>query len=220
MTDRMKVALMGATAGLLMTTGPLHAQEQLADEEVRGFFDTMQQIVTESVEAGEFDRLLDWTENHIADGATFAASNELYVGEDRKGFGVVSLDKEDMMRFGRMALGMMSGTDDQPIENYSLQIEVSEVAPAGPDAATVKVDYVESATFAVPETAGARDELQTSSTGADAREPDTGGDGTAQAGKSSVEFTATANCEHLVTRGKTGGELVIGLSTCEVRTEL
>jgi hypothetical protein len=212
---------LATAAGLLLAAGPVQAQQELAEEEIRAFFDTMDQTATEAVQSGSFESLLEWTQGHIAEEAHFAVSNELYAGEERKGFGVISLGKDDMMRFGRMAVGMLSGMQGQPIEDYSLEIEIGEITPFGPDAATVVVDYTESATFAAPSGEGEAGALyDAEGGGAENQSAEAGGSEASPAGGQPVEITATAKCRHVVRRGETGGELALGLSTCEARTEL
>ncbi|HEU4985467.1 MAG TPA: hypothetical protein VFT89_00235 [Rhizobiaceae bacterium] len=227
MKTRTKAILLGA-AGVLLAGAPLQAQEEtLSQEEVAGFFDNMQQTATEAVEGKTFDSLLEWTQNHLADGATLMATNEIYVGDQRKGFGTVSLNKEDVMRFGRMAVGMMSAQGGGQLEDYSLEIEVGEVTPIGPDAATVSVDYTETATLSAPppqQTAAGVDTTQTASTKMEeeaAKATESSSSQTSQTGRNeAVEITARAHCEHVVQRAEGGGELVLGLSTCQARTEL
>jgi hypothetical protein len=209
-----------ATAAGLLAAGPVQAQQELAEEEIRAFFDTMDQTATEAVQSGSFESLLEWTQDHIAEEAHFAVSNELYAGEERKGFGVISLGKDDMMRFGRMAVGMLSGMQGQPIEDYSLEIEIGEITPFGPNAATVAVDYTESATFAAPSAEGEAGALYGAEGSGENQSTGAGGSETSRTGGQPIEITATAKCRHLVRRGETGGELALGLSTCEARTEL
>lgn len=193
------------------------------------FFDRMDQNATEAVEAKNFEALLEWAQDHIADEAVFSATNEITIGGERKAFTVVSMDKQDMLRFGRMATGMLSGMQGDGLQDYSLEIAVSQVTPVGADAATVDVQYTETATLSAPQGMAAADagsdDTQTAATEA-------GEDGDARAGETAaaaapageaagrtMTVTATADCTHLMRRGE-GGDLMIGLSSCEARSSL
>lgn len=207
-----------AIAAMAMAIGPAHAQEggsQLGEEEVSGFFETMKEDVTEAVESGDYESLLQWTEDAIADEATFMASSEMHADGERKSFSVVSLDKEDMTRLGQIAVGVMAGMGggEQAIEDYSLDIEVGEVTPMGADAATVQVSYTETATLAAP--SGGEASPQDGEDAGAAPEGDAAGGG----GSHSLEVQATADCSHVIRRGD-GDTLLIGLSACQARSEL
>jgi hypothetical protein len=215
MTTRIKTMALGTAACLLLASGPLQAQQDLTEEDVRGFFDSARQDLSEAVQSGEFDRVLDWSRNNIADGATFSVSNEFYSGDERKGFAVASLDKQDMMRFGRAAVGMLSGMQDRPIEDYSLEIEVTDVQLVGPNAATVTARFTESGALALADehmaaASGREDDLQTGSTGAEPQ----------RASGQTLEFEAAAECSHLVYRGESEDQLRLGMSTCKAETRL
>lgn len=211
MTMFTRAGLAGAmTAGLLLAAGPGQAQQSQegqparqgpSEEEISRFLDDAAKGMVEAVRQGEFERVLKWTRTHLADEATFTVTNEVYVGDDRKAVAAVTLDKEDMIRVGRMAMGVMSGMQGRAIEDYSLDIEVQDVVPAGPDAATVATQITESGTFAPPG-------------------GDSGGQGQATQGQAAqpIELRLTATCKHLIRRD--GESFMIGLSTCEARTEL
>ncbi|MFC6487868.1 hypothetical protein [Nitratireductor sp. GCM10026969] len=226
MRNDIKAIFLGTAAGLLIAGGPVQAQQaqNLTEDEVRSFFDTMQQDVTEAVEAGDFERLVEWTQNRIAEEAVFSVSNEVYRDDERKSFAVVSLDKEDMVRLGHMAAGMLSGMQGQPLQDYSLEIQVRDVTPIGADAASVTAEFTESGTLTMPQhgapDAAAVDEsMQTGATGTEPQQAETGDTAAQQQGRS-VRIEANAECNHVVHRGETEDQLVIGLSTCQARTNL
>ena len=194
------VFLSAATAGFLVAAGPAHAQQDQQDlsaQEVTSLFESMEQDVTQAMRAGDYARLLDWTENNLAADATFFLSQEIYVGEERKGFAVTSLDKQDMLRLSRVAVGVMSEMQGQAVLDYALDIEVINVDPIGPNAAKAATRITESGTLALP---GEEDPQQT--------------------GPSPTEIEATAQCHHLVQRDRDADQLVIGMTTCEARTRL
>ncbi|MEO3431767.1 hypothetical protein [Inquilinus sp. CAU 1745] len=157
----------------------------------------MGQDVTQAVRSGDYETLLDWTESRIADEATFAMSQELYVGEERKAFSVTSLDKQDMVRFGHIVLGMMSRMPDDAMQDYELTVEVLDVHPIGPNAATATTRFTESGRFAM-----------------------TGGEDAEQSSAEPARIEATAECTHLLRRDEGSGDLMLGLSACEARTNL
>lgn len=182
-------------AGLLLA-GHAHAQQDLSSQEVRGFFDGMEQEAVQAVRAGEYERLLDWTENRLAEGATFFLSQELYVGDERKGFTVTSLDKQDMLQLSRVALGILAGMQGQAVQDYALEIEVLEIDPVGPNAATATTRITESGRFALPSGEGGQQDSP------------------------AMEFEATADCHHLIQRDRAAGQLVMGITNCQARTRL
>lgn len=201
MTTESKAMLFGAAAaGLLLAAGHAHAQQDQQDlsaREVQSFFDGMEQEVVQAMRAGEYARLLDWTEDNLADGATFVLSQEIYVGDERKGFTVTSLDKQDMLQLSRVALGIMSEIQGQAVQDYALDIQVINVDPIGPNAATAATRITESGKLALP---GEEDAQQR-------RSPPT-------------EVKATADCHHLIQRDRDAGQLVMGMTACEARTRL
>ncbi|WEX07777.1 hypothetical protein [Chelativorans sp. AA-79] len=225
MKKLIRAILTGTAASLLILTGQAAAQQQgqnLTEDEVRNFFDSMEQEATQAIEAGDFQRLIEWTSNNIAEEATFSVTNEVYRGDERLGFSTATLGKEDMLRFSRVAVGMMSGMGNgQPVQDYSLQVEVTGFTPAGPDAATVTTEFTESGTLSLPnaETAAASqaddETLQTGSTEAGAQQTDQAG---VQGEAGSLRIEATAQCSHLIHRGEAEDQLVIGLTTCQATT--
>lgn len=191
-----------AVAGFLTAAGHAPAQAQegqqaLSADEVRSFFESMGEDVTQAVRSGDYETLLDWTESRIADEATFVMSQELYVGEERKAFSVTSLDKQDMVRFGHIMMGMMSRMPNDALQDYELTVEVVEVHPIGPNAATATTRFTESGKFAMA-----------------------GGEAAGQSSAEPAQIEVTAECTHLLRRDEGSGDLMLGLSTCQARTNL
>lgn len=210
MTTKRGMLLTSALATIALLGAPVASAqqgEQLSEEEVTSFFDDAERELTQMVEAGEFEQLMGWIEERLADEARFAAGMDTYMGDERKGFSTFALDKEDVTRMGRMAIGILAGLQDpdQAIEDYTLEIEVNEVVPAGPDAATVNAHFTETVTLALPARAAP----------AEGEDPDvTGATDPAEAGES-ITVEATADCQHLVRRNDAGDGLMIGLTTCQ-----
>lgn len=198
MTGANRTILGLAAAGVFIAAGPIQAQQQqsLSAEEVKSYLQSAEQELTQAVETGQYQKAIDWSERNIADGASFFVSEEFYVGEVRKSFTVASLNKQDMLQLGRIAVGIMSGMQGQPIENYALNIEVTDVQAIGPDAATVKTRISESGSFAMPGATG------------------TGGQ---QRDAKKIHVEATADCNHVIARAEQGERLQIGMTNCQAR---
>lgn len=200
MTESETALVSAAMAGSLLAAGHAHAQQgqqDLSVQEVQSFFHSMEQEVMQAMRSGEYARLLDWTENALAEGATFFLSQEIYVGDERKGFAVTSLDKQDMLRLSRVAVGIVSEMQGQAVQDYALDIEVINVDPIGPNAATAATRITESGKLALP-----------------------GEEDPQQPRLSPIEIEATAECHHLIQRDRDAGELVMGMTSCEARTRL
>jgi hypothetical protein len=230
-----RIATLCATTVVALSATPLLAQDQASEQAVRDFFDGMRQTVTEAVEASDTEGLMAFTRDTLADDASFTATTEMVMGGERKSIATVMLDKEDMLRLGRMASGMMGGMHGDALQDYELDVTVNAVTPIGPDAARVSVDYAETATLAMPAQAGGSgttDDVATGATTGDAGEdPEAAADAantaaSAPAGgaagdgaEQTISVTSTASCEHLLHRGE-GDAWQIGLTTCEARTEI
>ncbi len=197
MTGPRRAFLGAATTGFLVATGHAHAQQDLSAQEVERFLESAEQDVTQAVQAGEYARLLDWTKGHLADAATFLLSQEFYVGDERKGFAVMSLDKQDMLRLGRVAVGVMSDMPAQAVQDYALDIEVIKVDPIGPNAAKATTRITESGKFALP-----------------------GEEDAQQPRPQPIEIEATAQCHHLIQRDRDADQLVMGMTACQARMRL
>lgn len=211
MKRRMAVGfLAAAVAGGLLAGGQAAAQELLSEDEVRSFFDDMGRTAVEAVRSKDHDALLEWTRKSVADGATISFTAEFLAGGERKALLVGTFDKDDMVRLGRVALGMLSGGSGGGIENYDLDIQVSGVEPLGPNAATVTAVYTETATFTAPGAPAAAEAKTSAQAGSS-------GTGAAQAGASAIEMKATAECRHVVRRAAAAEPLALGLTTCEAR---
>ncbi len=140
--------LLAAAGAQAQTQQPSQSQtpsqeQQLSEQEVQDFLDDAQESMTEAVNSGDFGKILEWTQNSIADGAVFNAGMELYAGDERKGFTSLTLTKDDMVRLGGISAGILSGLQRGAIEDYSLEIEMTDFTPIGPNAAMVRTEIVE-----------------------------------------------------------------------------
>jgi hypothetical protein len=202
-----RYALSAVAGALICAAAPVHAQqpEALSREEVTRFFDSMKQEVNKLVAAGEFDALIDWTQRMVADEAQVFAILDTYAGDERKSVNFFSLNKDEVIQLRRIMFGMIDGPqgDGPGIENYSLDIEVRNVVPAGPNAATVTASFTQVATLSLP-----RGGAAASATGS--TQPAAG----TAAGGQSLSIEATANCHMLVRRGEQDRQLLLGLTAC------
>ncbi len=225
MRIRTGLTLLGAVAtAAMLTAGQPQAQtdqqQALSEQDVRTFLAKVEQEATQAMTSGEYGRLMDWTRNNLADEATFSANTEVYVGDQRKSFSAVTLEKKDMLRLGNVMVAIisgMSGKAGKAVEDYSLEIAVADVTPVGPNAAMVATRITESGT------------LKLSAEGKSAAAGEQGGDGQGgqtqqqdgqQANARAVELEATADCKHLIRRDATGDRMVIGITTCNTRMQL
>lgn len=220
-----KALVAGAAVAAFALAGQAEAQQkqqQLSEQEVQQFFQQAEQTMTRAVKKGDFAQVLDWAEKNIADEATFSASLDLVAGEERKGFVSVTLNKDDVVKLGGVFTGMLSGMHGDAIQDYSLQIEVTDVTPIGSDAAMVRTEITESGTLRMPQVtaagskgAAARQQQEQKQAAQPSGQPPRG-----QAGAQSAEFEAVADCTHLVRRAETGGDLMMGLTNCQGETRL
>lgn len=180
-----------AVAAMLVLPLSVHAEQQeMTTEAVTAYFQQIQAEATEMVRAQELGRMVEWIERHIADGAVFQATINVVHGEESKGFATLTLDKNDMLRVGGVFAGMFQ---QQPIKDYSLEVEIIGVVSHGPGAATARVRWRESMALAP----GAATEEAA--------------DGGAEGGQLTIE--EVVDCSHVVQRAE-DDRLIIGLSTC------
>ena len=226
------LTMSSAMAALLVFAAPAHAQQQdITEEEVRSYLEQLQQEATEIVRGKEFQRIDEVTDRHIAEGAVFAVTGEMMKNDRRKTFMAATLEREDVMALKHKAVGMMQSID---IEDYTLDVEVSEVRAHGPGAATVKATWTDSGAVSVaaPVAAGQMETGQLQPGQPQATAPETTAPGTApqtarqtaqeqteqqpEAGK--LTFERTFECHHVVQRE--GEDLKIGLTTCQAEVRL
>lgn len=190
MTFLSTVGVTSAMAALVALASPVQAGEHdITGEEVEAYFGEVQEEAAEIMRAGELHRMIAWIEDNFADGAVLQASMNVIRGDEHKAFIAMTLDKDDLLRMGGMFAGAFQQMD---IEDFALEVEVIDVIPHGPGAASVTSQWRESFTVAMPAT-----------------------DGEPAAGPLMVE--EVADCTQVVQRS--GERLMMGLMTCtgEVR---
>ena len=179
---------MAAGAAALFAVSPVVAGEhEITSQEVEAYFQEVQEEATELVRADELHRIVEWIDGHFADGAVLQANMNIVHGEDRKGFLSMTLDKDDLSAVG----GAFAGPFGQMgFEDFSLEVEVFDVIPHGPGAATVTTRWTERFTLALP--------------------PGGEGDAAPEVGSATVE--EVVDCTQIVQRN--GERLQMGLMTC------
>jgi hypothetical protein len=201
------VSVLGVTsalAALLVFSAPAHAQQQeITEGDVRAYFEQLQQEAMDIVRKKEFERIDEVINRHIAEGAAFAVTGEMMKEGRRKTFMAATLEREDVMAMKHRAVGMMQGIT---IEDYTLDVAVSEVRAHGPGAATVKATWTDSGAIR-PATLEAPD-----------RAPPGPQDIRQEAEARSLNFERTFECHHVIQRE--GGQLKIGLTTCQGEVRL
>lgn len=190
------LGMTSALAALRMFSAPAYAQQQdITEEEVRSYLEQLQQEAMDIVRKKEFERIDEVTNRHIAEGMVFAVAGEMMKEGRRKTFIAATLERADVMALKHQAVGVMKGID---IQDYTLDVEVSEVRAHGAGAATVKATWTDSGAIhpAAPEAAG---------------QAQPGQQGEAEA--RSLTFERAFECHHVIQRE--GEQLKIGLTTCQ-----
>jgi hypothetical protein len=208
--------------------------QQLSNREARQFMQRVERDVNQIMQSGNLDRLRQWTQATIADGAVFSGTREFNADGQRKVFMSATLTKQDIMRLARLAMGTMSEFSDlQPDFNFNIQ--VLNVQPIGDSAALVKTRVTESQTIGGPRTTGTArfgqrqqfDDRQDQSTqGAGERDADdqTGrrqrGQQFGQRGQQQgAQLETQALCTHLLKRSDDGGRIQVAMQTCDAETQ-
>jgi len=205
-----------ATLMLVTVTVGAHAQDQqLSEQEVEAFLEQTEQSMTQAVQNADFDKVLDWTENRIAEDANFSMALEIFAGDERKGFTSLSLSKEDLVKLGGISAGVLSGMKKDAIEDYSLEIEMTDFTPIGPNAAFVQTKMTERGRIAFPPMASSptQDEQGASTSAQQSGAADTQPRG--QAGGQAAEMEGTVQCSHIIQRSEGSQDLQMGLTNCK-----
>lgn len=150
--------MVGTIASGLMLTGGAFAQQQnqqnqqsmgqqeLNFHEVRQYFQTIEQNISEWIQSGNLNRLRQWTMNNIADNAVLSGSRSIWGNDQHKIFMSATLTKQDLLALQRFALSSMPDLANR-LDNYSLDIQVTNIRPVGDSAAVVSTQISESGTL-------------------------------------------------------------------------
>lgn len=236
------VFLAGTVVSGLMLTTAVYAQQptqqqtpqqqqeqsgQLSNREVRQFMQRVERDVNQIMQSGNLDRLRQWTQATIADGAVFTGTREFNADGQRKVFVNATLTKQDIMRLARLAMGTMSEFTE-PQQDFNFNIQVLNVQPIGDSAALVKTRVTESQTIGGPRTTGAARVGQDQFTqGAGDRDADDQsnrrqrGQQFGQRGQQQgAQLETQAMCTHLLKRSEDGSRIQVAMQTCDAETQL
>lgn len=125
--------------------------QQISPGEVRSYFRQVENQVNQAVQSGNPQRMQQWTQTNIADGANFQAvvtiGGQGSLGGSRE-IRILSFSKNDMVRRQQAALSFAPNFLSR-IGNYDLGIRVQSIQPVGDAAAVVKTRISESGTIGV-----------------------------------------------------------------------
>jgi hypothetical protein len=244
------VFLAGTVVSSLMLTTAVYAQQptqqqtpqqqqdqsgqQLSNREARQFMQRVERDVNQIMQSGNLDRLRQWIQNTIADGAVFSGTREFNADGQRKVFASATLTKQDILRLERLALGSMSEFSELQ-QDFNFNIQVLNVQPVGDSAALVKTRVTESRTIGGSRTTGTArfgqrqqsDDRQDQFTqGAGDRDADEQvgrrqrGQQFGQRGQQQgAQLETQAMCTHLLKRSDDGGRIQVAMQTCDAETQ-
>jgi hypothetical protein len=232
---KLSTIVAGSAASVVVLNGISFAQQyqqgqQLSGREVRQFVSGIERDVNQMVQSGDYSRLRQWTQNHVADHAILSRTNSIETEGRSRLISTVTITKPDLLRLQRFALSSMSDKF-RNLEDFRLDIQVQNVEPIGDSAAIVRSRITERATIAARGGEGGghaqRDRDYTTGQGP---QPETrGGEdyeegqprqhGRSRGQHGGVQIESQATCTHLLERNRDGGQLQIGMGVCDVTTE-
>ena len=208
--------------------------QQLSNREARQFMQRVERDVNQIMQSGNLDRLRQWIQTTIADGAVFSGTREFNADGQRKLFASATLTKQDILRLERLALGSMSEFSELQ-QDFNFNIQVLNVQPVGDSAALVKTRVTESRTIGGSRTTGTArfgqrqqsDDRQDQFTqGAGDRDADDQvsrrqrGQQFGQRGQQQgAQLETQAMCTHLLKRSDDGGRIQVAMQTCDAETQ-
>lgn len=208
---------------------------QLSSRDVRQFMQRVERDVNQIMQSGNFDRLRQWAQNNIADGAVFSGTRDFYVDGQRKLSVNATLTKQDIMRLERFAMGSMSELSGTP-QDFNFNIQVLNVQPVGDSAALVKTRITESRSIDHPVLGSARTgqrqqfegRQDPATQGAGDRDADDQQSTRRQRGQQfgqrgqqgTVQLETQGTCTHLLRRSEDSGRIQVAMQTCEAETQL
>lgn len=207
-----------AASGAFAQQGGQQGQQQITQQELRGFFQQAEQEVTQARRNGDLARLTQWVRQNVADGAMFTLSNELYAGDRRKAFGVLTIDKQDILRGQQIALGIQHDRNREAMQDHAFNIEVREVEQVAPGVAMVTSRITERVTIAPQQGRQAQGGGQQAETTGSVGQGQRANQEAANAPRQ-VRIEGQTDCEHLVRRAD-GDRFQIGMTTCQGQTRI
>lgn len=232
----------GAAGATLFAAASLAQQggqqgQQISQQDLRGFFQQIEQEITQARRSGDVARLAQWTRQNIADGAMFTLSNEVYEGDRRKAFGLLTVSKQDILRGQQIALGIQHDRNREALQDHSFNIELRNVEQVAPGVAMVSTRITERATIAPQagrqaQAGGQGDADRTGSVGQGQQGAQAQQGGVSQQAQAAqpgrqdaggaprqLRIEGVTNCEHLIRR-TSGDGFQVGMTSCQGQTRL
>lgn len=221
--------------------GQQQGQGGLGRNEVEQFLQQVENNLTQAVQQGNHQAILQWIQQHVGDEATFVGLVRAYGprSNEPKGWAVMTGTKQDMLE-RRQAMFSAAPELLNSIQNYDLRIQVTGVHPISQNVSLVQTRIRESGSlgrggmqqvgqqwgsgqqqYGQAQYGGQQQQQfgQTAGMGAG-----TGGQGQGQQfqgmqgqqgqSQDQLQFSSNANCEHVMYRGQQG-DMIIGKSTCQ-----
>jgi hypothetical protein len=146
----MKRMTMAAIAALLTTSWAQAQESGLSEEEVRAFFDDMQEQMEQAVAAGEWKGIQSWMGAHLADGASLAFQGGINM---RNGpvvsYAITFTGAALQHGHGMNMIGLQRMIE--ALEDYALAVEVEEVTELPNGESSAEVSFRETGSFVPPE---------------------------------------------------------------------
>jgi hypothetical protein len=238
---KLSTIVAGSATSVLLLSGLAVAQQQppqyqqgqgqqLGNREVRQFVGQVEREVNQMVQSGDFSRLRQWTQSHVADHAVLSRTNSIETEGHSRVMSSVTVTKPDLMRLQRFVFSNMSERLSN-VNDFRLEIQVLNVEPVGDSAAIVKTRVTERATLTSPQGGGRigqqRDQRDRDLTTGQGPQPDmqAGEDFEERRGRQpsrgqqSVQVESQALCTHLIERNRDIGQLQVGMGVCDATTE-
>jgi hypothetical protein len=181
--------------------------------------------INQMMQSGNVGRLRNWTQANIADNAVFSGTRRFSLREPSNAYASITLTKQDLLRLEQFALSSMPDITSQ-LEDYNLNIRVTDVQPIGDSAAMVKTRISETKTLRSPgaqaedrqqgttgrrqgEASGESDRDQQRSRGGQRRDDRRG----------SAQLETQANCTHVIERTD-GDRIQFSMGICDAGTDI
>lgn len=191
----MRVLASAVAAALLAL--PAQAQDALTEDAVRTFIDEAVADARKMVRAGDWAGILSWYETRLADSAQIVAHSAVQVKDGPTMTLSISMDAEDLRRFGGSMGAMPQGTAQNPIGEFDLQADLRDFMALPGGGASATVVFREIGTLTAPVVAQ----------GSDAA-------GRQAAGEPAV-FQTTSTCNLRLSPGEAESDMLIEMLACD-----
>jgi hypothetical protein len=204
--------------------------QPLSNREVRQFMGTIERDVNQMVQTRNLSRLRQWTQSNIADNAVFSRTNAIETEGQSRFIGSVTMTKAELLRLQGVGLSSMSERLGS-VEDFHLDLRITNIQPVGNDAAMVKSRISERATLMPTqgETGGRAGQQGGYTTGQgqgvhpgeefeDEQSRGRPSPRSQQGQQGGLQLESQATCTHLIERNPDSGHLQIGMGICDAQT--